>query len=113
MANPKIKGLIAKEGRELSGGLIGNIVHHTGARKLRIIAISAGLAGESSRLPEMLETRGKMLEQDMTAINRVFKDILDIAKEKGYEDIREIIEDREYADSVDSPTKPENKPYQP
>ena len=75
--------------------LIEMIVHHAGQDKL--VSIVKLFNGED--LIEEIAYRGKMLECDLGTLNHSIEEILKIAKkehEKGYEKIREIIEDKEY-----------------
>jgi len=75
--------------------LIKDLIHHTGHS--RLVAIATVFNGED--LIQEMTKRGEMLELGLTTLDNALEEILKIAKtkqEKGYEKIREIIEDREY-----------------
>ena len=72
------------------GGLITSIKHHCGTSKVRLTFM-----GSQDPVGD-LEYRGRMLETDLGTLGGAVAEILDIAKRNGYEDIRQIIEEREY-----------------
>ena len=97
MEKNTVKGLVAEaSGSYLIGGLVGAIVHHASERKLDMVVRGAQIAGEDPR--ESVKYRGRLVEDDMRTLNTALLEILKIAKTKGYDDIRKIIEDNEYAE---------------
>ncbi len=79
------------------GSLITYIEHHCGERKLRLVVTT------SQDLPGDLAYRGRMLETDLRTLGEAVAEILSIAKREGNEDIRRIIEDREYEHGHEHP----------
>jgi len=92
MAKSKVKGLIDKS--SIQKGLVGQILHHTDSYKLSAQATMAML--QEKDVAEVMRSRGTMLEQDIKTMYGALKEILEIAKARGYEDIRQILEEREY-----------------
>ena len=72
-------------------GLIGEVIDYAGEHNL------VSLAGPYD-LPAVgrLRTRGRIIGRDLNTLNSALLEILNIAKENGYKEIIEIIEETEY-----------------
>ena len=82
------KGLIESR---IYFGLIGLVRYHAGKQKLNLL-----VSQESQKTQRIITERGAMVDRDMATLNAALKEILEIAKKNGYEDIRQILEEREY-----------------
>ena len=96
----KVLGLVGvRQDDHLSGGLTGCISDNCGERRIERIVSTSNHPIENAAY------HGRLLDRDLITLNSALIEILEIAKNKGYEDIRKIIEEREYEQGHDSEFK--------
>ena len=89
----EIKGLIGPNGEHKEGdGLIGVMKHHYGARKMKMAA--------QMFEPNIIIDRGRGRESDLDTIGAALAEVLDIAKREGYQEIVDILIQRDYVDGL-------------